>query len=81
LLLFTEKQPHRLDQLCYSIIADPVKDEIGVLAEINNTMASQYGEVLGNVGIGGPYLVSDVSHRHFPLLEQAEDFEPNGMGY
>lgn len=71
--------PHLLNQLEDSIIGDSVVDEIGVFPKVDDPLAPEYVQVLGDIGIGGFDLFSDVSDRHLMFLKQAENLEPDGV--
>ncbi len=74
-----EQRLHLLHQLDDSWVVDAVIDKVGVLTIVNNSLAAKDVEVLGYVGIGGLYLLSDITHRHFFVLEQAENLQADWM--
>ena len=64
----------------HSEVTDSVVDEVGVLAETDNPLVAMEIHVLIDIGAGGLRCFHDLVYGQLLLLEQAEDFEANGMG-
>jgi hypothetical protein len=78
-VISAEEMLHGFDQFRDPFITDAVIDKVGIFAKIYNALIAENPQVLGNVGVAGVDLVTDISYAQFAILEQAENFQPDGM--
>jgi len=72
---------HLLDEFQDAFVCDPVVNEVGILAEIDNSLAPQDVEMLGHIRVRCLYTVPDFSDRQLLVLQQTEDLEADRMGH
>jgi hypothetical protein len=80
LLNCAEQVLHGFDQPGESVVNDTVVNEIRLFAAADNSLVTQDGEVLGNIGIRCVQSPADLSYGHLLILKQTEDMEPERMG-
>ena len=73
--LGAEKLAHFGDKIEDALVSDSVVDEIGIFSKIDDPLAPEYIQVLGDISIGGFYLFSDVADGHLLFLQKAENLE------
>ena len=70
---------HHADKLQGALIANPIKDAIGILASHQYAFFAQDGQVLRNVALRGPDRFDDFLHAGFLISQHAQDFQAQGV--
>jgi hypothetical protein len=76
-LFFTEELSHLGDQVKNPLVFDLVVDEVSVFSGTDNALVAQNGQMLGDIGIGGLNLLTNIADRQFLRLQEAEDLQPD----
>ncbi len=72
--VWAKKHTHLLDEFQDTFVGNSIENKIGIFAEIDDSLAAQYIQVLGNICIGCLYLIPDLTYRKLLVLEQTENF-------
>jgi hypothetical protein len=72
---------HHADQLQGPIVADAIKDPVGVFARGEDTFIAQDRKVLRDVALGCADLVDDILHADFIVTQGAKNLQTQGVGH
>ena len=67
--VWTKKNAHLLDEFQNTFIYNFIVNKVCIFSIINNSLTSKYVQMLGDIGVCGFYLVSDLTDREFSILQ------------